>query len=152
QILTVLSPAERHGDFSELLPTKQLVDPSTGNPYPNNQVPVNPISQAYIDRYLPVPNLPGNQFISAPVGRIRDDQVIARVDHHASARDTVSLLYMFDDNSDFFPFQVNLGAATGGNVPVGSGFSDATRSQVGSITWTHTLSPTFLNEARVAMN
>src|SRR5262249_7521630 len=42
-VLQVLSPAERHGDFSELLPAIQLVNPVTGADYVNNQVPVNPV-------------------------------------------------------------------------------------------------------------
>ena len=61
-ILSVLSPAERTGDFSELLPDTQLFDPISGNPYVNNQVPVNPVIANYINKYLPLPNLPGEQF------------------------------------------------------------------------------------------
>ncbi len=52
KVLEVLSPAERTGDFSELLPSTQLVDPS-GLAYVNNQVPVNPVIAKYITKYLP---------------------------------------------------------------------------------------------------
>src|SRR5271154_5643610 len=46
--IQVLSPAERTGDFSELLPQGiQLVNPATGNNYPNNQVPVDPVIENY---------------------------------------------------------------------------------------------------------
>src|SRR5579863_2864307 len=59
--LPVLSPAERTGDFSELLagPSPvQLFNPTTGNPYFNNQVPVDPVIANYINSYLPLPNRP----------------------------------------------------------------------------------------------
>ena len=160
--LTVLSPNERTGNFSELLTgqidpntgydTGQLFDPNTGNPYTNNQVPVNPVMANYINKYLPLPNRPDNQFISGPVAQIRDDQFIARVDHNFSSRDILSGVYLFDDTPDTYPFHINHGASTGGNVPVGSGFTDANRYQAGSATWTHTLSPTMVNEFRFAAN
>lgn len=151
-ILTVLSPAERNGDFSELLPDTQLIDPTTGNPYTNNQVPVDPVIKNYIDKYLPPPNRPNNEFISGPVARIRDDQFIVRVDHNMSPKDIISGVYLFDDTPDYFPFHINKGASTGGDVPVGSGYNDFNRYQTGSLTWTHTISPTIVNEFRVAAN
>ena len=42
----VLTPQEENGDFSALLPGTQLVSPSTGQPYLNNQIPVDPVAQA----------------------------------------------------------------------------------------------------------
>jgi hypothetical protein len=151
-VFQVLSPAERNGDFSELLPGTQLVNPVTGTNYVNNQVPVNPISANYINSFVPLPNLPSNNFVSAPVTRIRDDQFIVRVDHNFSTRDTLSGVYLFEDTPDFFPFQILHGASTGGNVPVGSAFTDARRFQTGSITWTHAFSPTTMNVVRFAAN
>jgi len=160
--LTVLSPAERTGNFAELftgqtdpatgLDFGQLYDPTTGNPYTNNQVPVDPVIKNYIAKYLPTPNRPGNGFISAPVASIRDDQGIVRVDHNFSARDTLSGVYLVDDTSDSYPFQIIKGASTGGDVPVGSGFTDGYRYQTGSLTWTRTISPTMVNELRFASN
>ncbi|HVO79718.1 MAG TPA: TonB-dependent receptor [Terriglobales bacterium] len=161
-ILTVPSLAQRTGDFREDftgdidpvtgLDTGQLYNPIDGTPYPNNQVPVNPVIANYIDKYMPKPNLPNNQFISGPVARIRSDQAIVRVDHNISSRDTLSGVYLFNDAPDFYPFQIIHGASTGGDVPVGSGFSDKNRFQTGSLTWTHTLSPNMLNEFRFAAN
>lgn len=151
-ILQVLSPAERKGDFSELLPGTQLINPVTGTPYLNNQVPVNPVIKNYIDKYLPLPNLPGNNFIAAPVARIRDDQFIVRVDHHISQNDTLAGVYLFDDTDDLYPYRILKGASTGGNVPVGSSLTDGTRYQTGSLTWTHIIKPNLLNEARFAGN
>jgi len=166
--LTVLSPAERTGDFTELITGDtdpatgydygQLYDPTSGNPYTCaggavcNVIPVDPVIQNYINKYLPLPNRPGNGFVSAPTASIRDDQGILRVDHHMGTNDTLSATYLIDDTGDAYPFQVINGASTGGDVPVGSGFSDGFRYQTGSLTWTHIISPTMVNELRFASN
>jgi hypothetical protein len=123
-----------------------------GTPYIDNQVPVDPVIANYIAKYLPMPNRPGNEFVSAPVASIRDDQGILRVDHTISSKDTLAAVYMVDDIADSYPFEIIKGASTGGDVPVGSGFSDGYRYQSGSVTWTRTISPTLLNELRFAAN
>ena len=61
----VPNAAERSGDFSDLLPGSpvcasagtcvQLVSPTTGAPYVNNQIPVSPIA-TYILNQIPLPN------------------------------------------------------------------------------------------------
>jgi hypothetical protein len=123
-----------------------------GTPYTGNQVQVDPVIKNYIDKYLPPPNRGTNEFISGPVAQIRDDQFIMRVDHNISPKDIISGVYLFDDTPDYFPFHITKGASTGGDVPVGSGYNDFNRYQTGSLTWTHTISPTIVNEFRVAAN
>ena len=167
--LTVLSQAERGGNFGELCgaPTNfdgtghctnptgtQLVNPATGNPYAFNQVPVNPVSANYIAKYLPLPTpgLAGNGFISAPVAQINEDQGILKVDHNLTSRDTLSFSYVINDKRDLYPFRINHGASTGGDVPVGSAFSDKERDQVGAIAWTHTFGRGWINELRFSAN
>jgi Carboxypeptidase regulatory-like domain len=152
-ILTVLSPAERNGDFSELLPSTQLQDPATGyTNYPNNQVPVDPVMKNYINRYLPLPNAPNNGFVEDPVASLQEDQFVFRYDWNISHKDTLSAFYIYDDQPQTFPFEIINGASTGGNVPLGSGFTNAQRFQNVSVSWTRTISPTMLNEARVTAN
>jgi hypothetical protein len=153
--LPVLSPAERNGDFSALLQGSnpvQLVNPTTGANYPNNQVPVDPVIKNYINDYLPLPNRPGDLFVSDPVAKIQDNQFIFRYDYNISDRDTLSAVYIFDDTPDNYPFQVINGASTGGDVPIGSGFRDSNRYQTGNLTWTRTISPSMVNELRFATN
>jgi hypothetical protein len=151
-VLAVLSLQERTGDFSELLPGTQLVNPVTGQNYPNNQVPVNPVSANYINKYVPLPNLPGNQFVSGPTNAITDDQGIARVDYNVSSRNVISGVYLIEQEPELLPFEIINGASTGGNVPVGSAFSTTYHLQTGSLSWTHTVSPTMVNEFRFAAN
>ena len=167
--IPVLSANERTGDFSELYTGSinpatgydygQLFDPTTDStqPYlcggtPCNQVPVDPIIANYITNYVPLPNLPGNQFQSDPVAHITADQFIFRLDYNLTKKDTLSAVYIFNDTPDSYPLQVINGASTGGNVPVGSGFTDANRYQAGNITWTRVISPTMVNELRFAAN
>ncbi len=59
QYATVPTDAERAGDFSAS--PVQLIDPATGEPFANNQIPagqIDPTSAALL-QYLPAPNLPG---------------------------------------------------------------------------------------------
>ncbi len=166
-ILTVLTPAERTGDFSDLytgtidpntgLDTGQLTDPTTGGPFMCgtnvcNQVPVDSVMQNYINKYLPLPNTGTNGFVEDPVGSLQEDQFIFRYDYNISSKDTLSAFYIFDDQPQNFPFEVVKGASTGGDVPVGSGFTNAQRFQTASISWTRTLTPTKLNELRFSTN
>jgi Carboxypeptidase regulatory-like domain len=145
-----LTQQERSGDFSDI--STQLVNPATGNPYPGNQVPVDPVSANYIGKYVPLPNQGTNQFISAPSAALQDDQFIFRFDYNLSRKDVLSAFYVFDDQPQVYPFEILHGASTGGDVPVGSGFSNAQRWQTGSLSWTRTISPTMLNELRAATN
>lgn len=154
-ILTVLSPAERTGDFSEL--GFQLTDPATGGPFmcagnPCNQVPVDSVMQNYINKYLPLPNAPNNGFVEDPVASLQEDQFIFRFDYNLSSKDVLSAFYIFDDQPQVFPFEVLKGASTGGDVPLGSGFNNNQRYQSGSVSWTRTISPTMLNELRFSAN
>jgi len=156
-VLTVLTPAERNGDFSAL--GFQLTDPRDPNfgPFlcsgtPCNQVPVDSVMKNYMNKYLPLPNYGTNGFVEDPVADLQDDQFIFHYDYNISSKDTLSAFYIFDDAPQVFPFEVLKGASTGGDVPNGSGFTNAERSQAGSISWTRTISPTMLNELRFSTN
>jgi hypothetical protein len=166
-VLTVLSPAERSGDFSELYTGQinqqtgydfgQLTDPTTGSPFmcggsPCNQVPVDSVMATYMNKYLPLPNAPNNGFVEGPVASLQADQFIFRYDYNISSNDTLSAFYIFDDQPESYPFEVIRGASTGGNVPVGSAFTNNQRFQTASLSWTRTLSPTTLNELRFSTN
>jgi len=72
----VPNAAERTGDFSDLLPAAgicseslgtcvQLVNPNTGVPYLNNQIPVSPVA-TYILNKIPLPNAAALGFPATP--------------------------------------------------------------------------------------
>ena len=152
-ILTVLTPAERNGDFSAL--GFPLLDPTGTSPtgyLPNNQVPVDTVMKNYMNAYLPLPNYGTNGYVEDPVASLQEDQFIFRYDYNISSKDTFSAFYILDDQPQTFPFEVLKGASTGGNVPVGSGFTNSQRFQTASLGWTRTISPTMLNELRFSTN
>lgn len=128
------------------VPSSGPVFVTVGTPYNNNQVPINPVIANYISKYVPLPNVNGDEFAANPIARIQEDQGIIRVDHHISDRDTIYANYIVNDHRDAFPYQIINGASGGGNVPVGSGFSDGNRNHQGAITWLHTFKPTVVNE------
>ncbi|MFZ0294708.1 MAG: carboxypeptidase regulatory-like domain-containing protein, partial [Candidatus Sulfotelmatobacter sp.] len=84
QIATVPNAAERTGDFSDLLPGTQLVDPSSPLPnqtaYPGNKIPVSPVA-TYILNHIPLPNGPNDQlnFNGGPDAQ-NTDEYLAKVD------------------------------------------------------------------------
>jgi hypothetical protein len=105
QIASVPNATERTGDFSHLCTdfggafvagicqggtgTTQLVDPSTGNPIPNNQIAVSPVA-TYILNHIPLPNGPNDQlnFNGGPIVQ-NTNEFLAKVDfniqkHHLS--------------------------------------------------------------------
>ena len=166
-MLTVLTPAERNGDFSDLYTgvidpntgydTGQLTDPTTGGPFMCganvcNQVPVDTVMKNYMNAYLPLPNYGTNGYVEDPVASLQEDQFIFRYDYNISSKDTFSAFYIFDDQPQNFPFEVLKGASTGGDVPTGSGFTNSQRFQTASLSWTRTISPTMLNELRFSTN
>jgi hypothetical protein len=152
-ILTVLTPQERTGDFSDI--STKLIDPTGASPtgyLPKNQVPVDSVMQNYINDFVPLPNYGTNGFVEDPVASLNEDQFIFRYDYNISSKDTLSAFYILDDQPQSFPFQVLKGASTGGDVPIGSGFTNNQRYQDTSISWTRTISPVMLNELRFATN
>ncbi len=80
-IAFVPTAAERNGDFSTT--NKVLKDPSTGIPFPGNQIPASQITapSMYFMAGLLLPNGPGEQVTyTGPRSIQRDDQLMPKVD------------------------------------------------------------------------
>ncbi|MEJ2079788.1 MAG: TonB-dependent receptor, partial [Acidobacteriota bacterium] len=96
----VPTAAMRGGDFSALLPDVQLVNPATGEPFPDNQIPsdlINPES-AKILAYYPMPNTSGSfNFNSSPSVPLNFRQELIRWDHHFN--ESLSLVGRFVHDS-----------------------------------------------------
>jgi outer membrane receptor protein involved in Fe transport len=89
QIATVPNANERAGDFSDVLPDTQLINPATGTNYTNNQIPVSPVA-TYILNHIPLPSGPNDQlnFNGGPDAQ-NTDEYLAKLDfnfgkHHLS--------------------------------------------------------------------
>jgi hypothetical protein len=81
------------GDFSFLLPSKQLRNPLTGVPYPNNQIPVTSQSLLLL-QYFPAATVPGlnavNNFVNNVDNVQNNHQLTFRIDHVLTPKQNIS--------------------------------------------------------------
>jgi outer membrane receptor protein involved in Fe transport len=131
--ITVPSAAQRQGDFTGL-PT--IIDPLTGNPFPNNVIPSNRINEvaSYFTPFLPLPNS-GTQYIYSPSSTLRGDQASGRVDYYINDSNRLFGSYTFNQHTLFNP---DPGPNNGGLLRRG-------RAQRASINWNKTITPTMMN-------
>lgn len=140
--ITVFTARERNGDFSQI--STQLRDPITGQPYPNNQIPLSQrnivATNLFASKYYPalVNDQPINNAVQTITEAFNTDQGDVKVDYTISARDRFQGRYSQ-------AFQNN--PSTNSQLIFGNGFSQAPIHNVVG-TWTHTFSPNLLNEAR----
>jgi len=143
----VPTPAERNGDFSSLLPGRQLVDPVSRAPVAGNIIPasrINAVSKFFLNR-IPLPSGSGRQvnFPGTPIIQtenqfmVKTDYTLGR--HHLSGR---YYFTDFDGPPVVGPPNI-LAATTAGN---------AVRVQNVSLNHTWTLSPTLLVNSTFGMN
>jgi hypothetical protein len=141
--MTVFTNAQRNGDFSQLLPT-QLVNPKTGVPYPGNQIPIaqiNPVAAAlFASKFYPTPinNNPTNNATYQQTQAFNTDQGDAKIDWNITQKDRLSARYSQAYQNDPLNNSLLILGNTFTHVPL--------HNAVG--TWTHTISPNILNEAR----
>jgi hypothetical protein len=115
----VPTAAERNGDFSGLLPGTQLVDPTSGAPFANNQIPANrlsSVSQFFLNS-IPLPNGPDRQInYAGPSARSNDDQFMIKADY-SKGKHQITGRYFFTNfhQSPFIAKQNLLQADTQGN-------------------------------------
>jgi len=149
-LATVPTALMRQGDFSELLPTTVVRDPLNSQPFLNNRIPqdrwMNSVGKGLLDLY-PAAQLPGlsNNFNAAGTGRFGFDQFSVRLDRKWSKHDLFGS-YQFADGAEFYPLTNTLCSARA--VP-GWGCDELQRTQHFTLTWTWTISPNLINEARV---
>jgi len=149
RISNVPTALERVGNFSSsgLL----AIDPFTQLPFPGNVIPqdrLNLVGLAIAALY-PVPNrsVPGQNYVSSPAQRDRDDHFDLRLDHSLGVSDEFSLRYSFGDRELFEPFSASTLVA----VP-GFGNDVPRRAQNAAVSHTHTFTPNLLNELRLGFN
>ncbi|HEV2492027.1 MAG TPA: TonB-dependent receptor [Terriglobia bacterium] len=118
--------------------------------FPKNLIPQPCFDATAFDllgQFVPRPNVGADQFQAVPDSRDRVDQFTGRIDHHFSDRQQLTGYYYFADSFLFLPFSTY--QASGANLPDFGG-QFATRDQQVSLTHTWLISPTAVNEARIA--
>jgi hypothetical protein len=155
-VTSVLTAAERGGDFSALLTAATpytITNPHAGNaPFPNNQIPlsmIDPVAKnLFASGFYPTPNLVGtnnglqNNYLYGSNSAINQDQGDVKVDYNLSAKDRISgrysRLYANDPSANNFQL-----------------FSDGfvyDNAHSGVANWTHTFGPNVVNEVRAGVN
>src|SRR5713226_5413291 len=91
---TVPTAEQRAGDFG----STTVRDPLTGQPFPNNQIPVSRFDPASVAvmKYMPIPGPDGRLSIPRRIGQ-QDNQVVMKVDHRLGQNDQVNVRYFFDN-------------------------------------------------------
>jgi Carboxypeptidase regulatory-like domain len=118
--------------------------------FPSGVIPTScfdPVALNIMQNYVPLPNVAGNQYESAPLAHARENQGTLRIDHKFSDSNSLTGYYYVDDDFEANPF-TRFQAAIPNLLP-GFGSDNASRNQQFNIAETWTLSPTAQNEARI---
>ncbi len=138
----VLTAAQRNGDFSAT--STPIFNPATGVAYPNNQIPVNPVSQAIVTTYMPLPNITSGgsaNYAGVSSGNLSVDQGIVRLDHSFNDSNQIFVHYIYANRS--FPnTDLNPNFRFTGTYPIHNG----------AVQYLHVFSPSLLNEFRAGAN
>ena len=106
QLGIVTTAAVRSGDLSSL--GGDVVDPSTGAPFPGAKIPSGMISPLAKDALslFPMPNLPGSSFnyLGSPIGTDSRNEGSARLDRRISDKSQLTLRYNYGRRNLFEPY------------------------------------------------
>jgi hypothetical protein len=148
QLGTVPTLDVRGGNLSSLGTT--MVDPFTGQPFPNNVIPASRISPYAADvlALFPQPNLPGasGNYLGNPIGTNKQNEVTTRIDQRFGDNSQLTLRYNYGRQDLFEPYAENQT-----ELP---GFGDYVydRGHNALAQYVKTLSPRTINSVLVGFN
>jgi hypothetical protein len=141
-VYTTFPAAFRTGDFSSVLATHVITDPTTGIPFPGNIIPpgrLDTIAKGFL-QYYPAPNIPGaglsNNYLASDNVTENKWQITERVDFVQSAKSTWFARFSMQNESGIMPALAKNGMSLVTN-PKQTAFGNM-----------FILSPTILNEFR----
>lgn len=142
----VPTSAEEMGDFSALLPNKQLMNPFTGTPFAGNIIPSSMFNStaAKVFAFYPAPNgsfIGGTNFFKVVGTTDTWDQVTGRFDYAPSSKDAIYGRYTWLQE---------FGNSPGIDKYSGNAYPDTPQNL--SVGWVHTFSSRVLNDARFGWN
>ena len=144
KVATVPTAEQRAGNFGSVT----VRDPLTGQPFPNNQIPVSRFDPASVNvlKYIPLPGQDGRISIPRAIGQ-QDNQLVMKADHQLGPKDQLNVRYFFDNfHNDPTYTEGNLLSYSNPTLAAGTRMQNI----VGG--WTRTISNTLLNEARIGYN
>jgi Carboxypeptidase regulatory-like domain len=140
--------AELGGDFSALLPTTVIYDPTTYNaatgqtqPFPGNIIPQGRLNQgilAMMKEYVPTPTSSSpnsNNFTNTASNTLNQDQYSVRVDYNIGAKDLLFARWTVNEETTITP----------GKLPVNP-FEEGFNGNNSGVNWVHTFSPTLVSQ------
>jgi outer membrane receptor protein involved in Fe transport len=143
--IIVPTPAMRRGDFSALLPGRQLRNPFTGAPYANNQIPTSDISPISLQilTHIPLPTSGNTTFAAAP-NNFDENQWLVRGDQQIGNNNRLSARWYrsFGETPAYLDEGNYLAQNTGRTW----------LNQSASLTDTHIFSPHLTNQALFSFN
>ncbi|MBV9608424.1 MAG: carboxypeptidase regulatory-like domain-containing protein, partial [Acidobacteria bacterium] len=132
-----------------LLGTTPAVGSNWSDIFPNSVIPtqcMDPVALDLMNRFVPLPNQGGNVWQDVPIGRTRDDQFTAKVDHKLTDKQSLNIYYYFIDTNQRQPF-TRFEALTPNLLP-GFGNQSLIRNQQWNDAHTWTLGPSAVNQFR----
>ena len=93
----VLTPAQRDGDFSSLLPRTQLVDPVSKQPFAGNRIPadrINAVTRKLLP-LIPASNSPDGFIVFDRPVKEHENQVMGRIDYNLIETAIVRQIFPF---------------------------------------------------------
>jgi hypothetical protein len=160
QAITVFTNAQRNGDFSGvctagfdgtgtcLNKTQRIVNPITQQVFPFNQIPANlqniVAKNLFASQYYPTPanGNPTNNAYNTTSQQYNTDQGDAKVDWVVSSKDALFGRYSQAFQNDPASNSLLILGSTYATAPIQSGVGQ----------WTHTFSPSLVNELRYGIN
>ncbi|MDA1311964.1 MAG: carboxypeptidase regulatory-like domain-containing protein [Acidobacteria bacterium] len=127
-----ISPEMLQGDFSSV---SSITNPFTGDPYPNNQIPLSEVSGGssfFFDQFL-LPNSPGNRFRAVAPRPDDSWEFVSRIDHQLADNHRLYGRWIITDNTFINP-----------DVRPDIQKSDKTRQNNFGLNYAWTLNPTSL--------
>ena len=121
----------------------QIIDPTTGNPFPDNTIPasrVSSVSTYYQDNFFPVANAEGNRY--------HDSKIFSQGNNYYNTRFDQKLT---EKNSFFFRFLISRSVPSNGwdnGDPLIGEYTSYRNDSQQVFSDTHVISPTMVNEFR----
>jgi len=139
-LVSLMSDAERVGDFSQLPTAQRPRDPRTGQPFPGGRIPaerIDPIAKHYLDQFIPRANEGLRNYLQLLLTERKNDQVTTRITHKLSNTDNLS--------GTFF-YSLTESLADSFNLPIGTRDSDNSVNKNLVLSETHIFSPQTVNQ------
>jgi hypothetical protein len=149
----VPTAAEKLGNFSDGF-LGQITDPATGQPFPNQTIPViqmDPVALK-LAQLFPNPNLAGtNEFVSNPLQTSNTDQFDIRLDHQFGEKTQAFGRVDYSKNSQYNPGPLP-GLALGGTDGVTQDNTTDIPGLGTAVGVTHIFNPSVVNDLRLGYN